>query len=131
MADAPDPAGRRGRPRLAAEERRTHGVYVRMTAAEIEVLDERRATVAMRRSQYLRTAALENLPASVPAINRTAHRILAITAKNLNQLAALAHAGGGASELTDSTLTAIEDCRQQLTTLSRALRGGAPPSSRP
>jgi hypothetical protein len=68
-------------------------VSVRLNAAELLMLDERRAGLRMQRGEYLRSAALHRLPPTIPEVNREAWSTLARTAANLNQIAHRLNAG--------------------------------------
>ncbi len=79
---------RRGPAPLDAAVKRVHMVSSRLSAAELAMLDERRAAFRMRRGEYLRAAALQrDLPPTIPAINREQWAELARLAANLNQIA--------------------------------------------
>lgn len=76
---------KRGPRPLPDRERRDHCVSVRLNAAELAQLDDVRGR--FQRGEWLRIAALDQLPPSIPAINRDAWLELARAAANLNQLA--------------------------------------------
>lgn len=82
---------RRGPAPMVAADRRVHRVNVYLNPAELAVLDDLRGGIG--RGRYLRTAALETPPPSVPAINLDAWRSLAPVASNLNQLARRVNSG--------------------------------------
>lgn len=84
-------SARRGPAPLSAEQRRKHCVSVRLNVAELAMLDERRSN--FQRGEWLRMAALEKLPPTVPAINAQAWAELARAAANLNQIARALNAG--------------------------------------
>ncbi len=70
---------------LPGNDPRQHCVSVRLNKVELKKLDIQRGTLA--RGEYLRCAALDKLPPSIPAINQTAWVKLASAAGNLNQIA--------------------------------------------
>jgi hypothetical protein len=72
---------------LDPEEKRTHTVSVRLNPAELEQLDKAREPVNLQRGEYLRCAALDQLPPTIPEINRKAWLELSKSAANLNQIA--------------------------------------------
>ena len=76
---------RRGPAPLDADDKRDHTVSVRLNAGELSRLDSLRAGVVMQRGEYLRAAALHQLPPTIPAINREAWAAMARVAGNLNQ----------------------------------------------
>ena len=80
-----DRSARRGPAPLPLEERREHCVSVRVNVAELATLDSRRGV--FQRGEWLRMAALDKLPPTVPAINAQAWAELARAAANLNQIA--------------------------------------------
>ena len=86
-----DRSARRGPAPLSAEQRREHCVSVRLNVAELAMLDARRGS--FQRGEWLRMAALDKLPPSVPAINAQAWAELARAAANLNQIARALNAG--------------------------------------
>ncbi len=88
---APDRRHRRGPKPLPPEELRTHCVSVRLSAAELEQLEAKRG--ALQRGEWLRVAALDRLPPTIPAVNREAWVELSRAAANLNQLAHRANMG--------------------------------------
>lgn len=88
---APDRRHRRGPKPKPTAELRTHCVSVRLSAAELEQLDQRRGV--LQRGEWLRVAALDVLPPSIPELNRDAWEALARSASNLNQLAHRANVG--------------------------------------
>mgnify|MGYP001499143489 CR=1 FL=1 len=82
---------RRGPGTLDPQEKREHCVSVRVNARELAQLDERRGN--FQRGEWLRMAALDKLPPTVPSINSQAWAELARAAANLNQLAKAVNAG--------------------------------------
>jgi hypothetical protein len=76
---------RRGPAPLGADDKRDHTVSVRVNAGELDRLDSLRAEVAMQRGEYLRAAALHQLPPTIPTVNREAWAAMARVAGNLNQ----------------------------------------------
>ena len=114
---------RRGPSSIPDAARRRHTVSSRFTPDELAALDERRATVRMRRGEYLRRAALQDGPATIPAINRDAWTALARTASNLNQIAREANRGGIPPALAVSLAGELGDCRRLLAEVRHALIG--------
>lgn len=64
---------------------RTHCVSVRLNDNELQKLDNQRGRMA--RGEYLRCAALDELPPTIPALNQQAWVELSKAAGNLNQIA--------------------------------------------
>jgi hypothetical protein len=87
-------AARRGPVPAAPADLRTRHVSVRLNDAELAHLDERRASVQMQRGEFLRCAALHQLPPTIPVLNRHAWERLARASSNLNQLAHAANLVG-------------------------------------
>lgn len=79
---------------LPTAERRGHCVSVRLNAAELQQLDDIRGP--FQRGEWLRMAALDRLPPTVPEINREAWTDLARAAGNLNQITRHLNEGGTA-----------------------------------
>lgn len=77
---------KRGPTPLDPLQKRDHCVSVRLNSDELFTLDAQRAQVQMQRGEYLRAAALHQLPPTVPAINREAWVELSRVGGNLNQL---------------------------------------------
>lgn len=82
---------RRGPATLDPFEKREHCVSVRLNAAELSTLDERRGPY--QRGEWTRMAMLDKLPPTIPALNAQAWAELARSAANLNQLAKAMNAG--------------------------------------
>lgn len=83
---------RRGPVLLDPSAKREHCVSVRLNVAELTTLDERRGP--FQRGEWLRMAALDKLPPTVPALNAQAWAELARASANLNQLAKAVNASG-------------------------------------
>lgn len=111
---------RRARRGAPVPDLRTHTVSVRLSDAELAVLDERRELVRMRRGEYLRAAALHRLPQVVPAINRQQWAELARLAANLNQIARAVAVNAGLPADVQACLT---ECREVLVQVRNALVG--------
>jgi hypothetical protein len=75
---------------------RDHCVSSRLNDAELAQLDRQRGSLA--RGEYLRCAALDELPPTIPAINREAWVELSKAAGNLNQIAKRLNEERGISE---------------------------------
>lgn len=101
---------KRGPKPLDVGEKRTHTVSVRLNPAELEMLDSKRGP--LQRGEWLRVAALDKLPHSIPPLNAQAYAALARSAANLNQLAHRVNAGEqpAISELAEL----LSEFRQQL-----------------
>ncbi len=82
---------RRGPVSLDPSEKREHCVSVRLNVVELATLNERRGPY--QRGSWLRMAALDKLPPTIPALNAQAWAELARSAANLNQLARAVNAG--------------------------------------
>lgn len=82
---------RRGPATLDPSEKREHCVSVRFNVGELATLDERRGPY--QRGEWLRMAALDKLPPTIPVLNAQAWAELARSAANLNQLARAVNAG--------------------------------------
>ncbi len=76
---------RHGPALLPAGEKRNHCVSSWHNPAELAQLDSQRGKLA--RGEYLRCAALDKLPPTIPELNQVAWVELARVASNLNQLA--------------------------------------------
>ena len=70
---------------MPPELRRDHCVSVRLNSDELRWLDDSRSLVGMQRGEYLRAAAVNRLPPTIPPINREAWAALARVGANLNQ----------------------------------------------
>lgn len=95
----------RGPKPLPILEKRLHCVSVRLNAIELARLNELRGGV--QRGEWLRMAALDAVPASVPAINQTAWIELSRLAANLNQAQAAINRGE-AGKHQSQTLTDLQ-----------------------
>lgn len=76
-----------GAPALPDEQRRRHTVSTRFNPAELKELDRLSASVGLRRGEYLRLAAFQALPPTIPELNKSAWLELSKAAGNLNQIA--------------------------------------------
>jgi len=86
MSRADDAKRRRHGPEpLPVEARRGHCVSVRLNSGELAALDQQRVGCRMQRGEYLRAAALHQLPPVIPPINQEAWAVLARAIGNLNQ----------------------------------------------
>lgn len=99
---------------LAAADRRSHTVSVRLNEAELVWLDEQRQPVQMQRGEYLRAAALGKLPPTIPPLNQTAWIELSRSAANLNQIA---------HRLNTGETVPLDDVRAALDAFRRDLIG--------
>lgn len=94
---------------------RTRTVSARLTDAELADLDARRGPY--QRGTYMRLAAFDRLPHTIPAVNVTAWTELARAAANLNQIAKSLNAGDAAD---------AAQIRSELADFRRALIGAKP-----
>ncbi|RCV86039.1 plasmid mobilization relaxosome protein MobC [Vreelandella rituensis] len=76
-----------GAPALPHEQKRTHTVSTRFNKAELHELDRLSISVGLRRGEYLRLAAFQALPPTIPELNKSAWFELSKAASNLNQIA--------------------------------------------
>lgn len=113
-------AARRGPDALPSIELRTNTVSVRLNDAELFKLDEQRAPVRMQRGEYLRCAALHQLPPTIPSVNQAAFAALARSAANLNQVA---HAINGAARGSPILAPSIQEIAAALDDFRRSLIG--------
>jgi len=74
-------------PALPDEQRRRHTVSTRFNKAELHELDRLSTSVGLRRGEYLRLAAFQALPPTIPELNKQAWQELSKAAGNLNQIA--------------------------------------------
>ena len=115
------PSVRRPRPRgpvpLSAADKRGHCVSVRLNRGELAQLDGVRGR--FQRGQWLRMAALDQLPPVVPALNVEAWTDLARLAGNLNQAQLAINRGDGDMH----QLELLEDLRKAVVALRRELIG--------
>jgi len=98
---------RGGRPRKAAEDRRTERVALYLTPAERAELERRAALTGWREvGAYVRRAimAQRSPRATVPQLNVQAYGELARTAANLNQMTRHFNEGGAVDEVTAARL---------------------------
>lgn len=95
-ADAPDADGVMGGKRagwkggawaLSPEKKRKHTVSTRFNKDELSELDRLSTSVGLRRGEYLRVAAFQALPPTIPELNKDAWLELSRAAANLNQIA--------------------------------------------
>ena len=87
----PEKKRRHGPEPKPARELHGHCVSVRLCAAELALLDQRRGT--LRRGACLRLLLTDRAPVQIPEPNRQAWRELSRVASNLNQLAHRANLG--------------------------------------
>lgn len=118
---APAPSVRRPRPRgpvpLSAADKRDHCVSVRVNRGELAQLDGVRGR--FQRGQWLRMAALDQLPPVVPALNVKAWAELARLAGNLNQAQAAINRGDGDTHQIEQ----LEALKEAVSALRRELIG--------
>ena len=85
-----DRKSKRGPKPIDAAEKRNHTVSSRLNADELSRLDAQRGKFL--RGEWMRMAALDQLPPSIPAINLDSYNELARVGANLNQLSKRANA---------------------------------------
>lgn len=101
-----------GRPALPDEQKRRHQYTVRLTAAEVELMEQRRGKLSA--GVWLGRAAFSSV--GIPELNRVAWAELSRAAANLNQIARRANTAG------DLELVRVfDDARQELAAFRRAL----------
>jgi len=120
LAPAGERPGRRGPASLPAGEKRLHCVSVRLNARELTQLDSVRGQ--FQRGTWLRIAALDHLPPSVPEVNAQAWAELARLAANFNQ--AQASINRGATD--DHKTSQLKEIAQAVSALRRQLIGVRP-----
>lgn len=117
---AADRAARRGPVPLPAADKRGHCVSVRLNGRELAQLDVQRGR--FQRGEWVRMAALDQLPPTVPEANVQAWAELARLAANLNQAQTSINRGD-----TDShQVELLQDLREAVATLRRELVGVRP-----
>ena len=117
----PDRAARRGPMPLPATEKREHCVSVRLNAAELMQLDLRRGR--FQRGEWLRMAAIDQLPPSIPALNAHAWAELARLSKTLKQGQVPTNFG---SPSQGENFAQLEHLRREVVNLRHALVGTRP-----
>lgn len=80
-----DRKSRRGHPKLDKTDCRDKCVSVRLNDAELAQLDRQRGV--LKKGEWLRMAALDELPPAIPELNQQAWIELARASANLNQIA--------------------------------------------
>lgn len=115
-----DRSARRGPVPLPAALRRDHCVSVRLNASELAQLDGQRGR--FQRGEWLRMAALDQLPPTVPEVNAQAWAHLARLAANLNQAQAAINVG----HASHHDLALFEDLVRAVVDLRRTLVGVRP-----
>jgi len=113
---------RRGPEPLSNDAKRNHCVSVRLNDAELAQLERQRLAPKMQRGEYLRVAALHELPPTIPALNRSAYAALARVGANINQIAKRLNADQMAS-------IDVELIRAEMAALRLAMIGANPSSS--
>lgn len=95
-------------------DRRPHAVACRLTDEELALCDARRG--GLSRGAWLRIGALQNLPPTVPEINREAWAELSRAAANLNQIAKRLNAAhpAGDVQLVEYLMTELAQFRSKL-----------------
>ena len=76
---------RRGHPKLDDDDVRDKCISVRLNKEELDMLNSRRG--ALKQGEFLRMAAIDQLPKIVPQLNKEAWVELSRVASNLNQIA--------------------------------------------
>ena len=117
---AADRTARRGPVPLPAADKRGHCVSVRLNGRELAQLDVQRGR--FQRGEWLRMAALDQLPPTVPEPNVQAWAELARLAANLNQAQSSINRGDTYSHQVEL----LEDLREAVAALRRGLVGMQP-----
>lgn len=110
-----DRVARRGPVPLSAAEKRGHCVSVRLNVSELARLDAQRGR--FHRGEWLRMAAFDQIPPTVPAANVKAWAELARLAANFNQAQAAINRGYADShqvELLEDIRLAVDALRREL-----------------
>ena len=94
--------------------KRDHCVSVRLNGDELAWLDAARSAVRMQRGEYLRAAAMDKLPPTIPELNREAWVSLSRAASNLNQLAKAVNQSGFSDSDFQPIQSALADFRKSL-----------------
>jgi hypothetical protein len=103
---------RRGRKPLPANEKRIHTVSVRLSRMELERLDGKRGR--FRRGEWLRTAALDRLPAAIPPMNAKMYQELNRLAVDIDRMS---------KAMDPSAPTNLLEIQQRIAELRLALLG--------
>jgi len=118
---APPSARRKaGRPVLPEADKRHHVVMVRLSDAEVALLDERRGN--LQRGSWLRAAALEAVPPKPSGLDVEALRSLSHLSNTITQIAHRMNAQGGFDvsdrQAVNSTAEVIGQIRQDILGIS-------------
>lgn len=104
---------RRGPIKLPDADRRVHTVSVRLNDAELSRLEKSRGKY--QRGEWLRMAAIDRMPPTIPTINHEAWVELSRAASNINQLSKYVHQNDPAgNEFMDKLRTQLIEFRNQL-----------------
>ena len=117
---AADRAARRGPLPLPTADKRGHCVSVRLNGRELAQLDAQRGR--FQRGEWLRMAALDQIPPTVPDAKVKAWAELARVAANLNQAQAAINRGDSDGHQVEL----LEDLRAAVASLRRELVGVQP-----
>ena len=112
--------GKRGPSPKPPDLLRTVRVNVYLHPSEAVLLDQARQRVGLERGPYMRLAALDRLPQSIPELNRDAWSELSRLAANLNQYQ---HAINEGRIDSGVPVSEIEALRKQVDALRRQLLG--------
>lgn len=100
---------KRGPAPMPPEQHRTVRVNVYLHPDEAAALDRARARVSLQRGPYMRLAALDRLPPTIPEVNREAWAELARLAGNLNQYQRAVNEGRIDSPMPLGDMAALRD----------------------
>lgn len=117
VAAVADRSARRGPVPLPVADKREHCVSARLNVRELAQLDAQRGR--FQRGEWLRMAALDQLPPTVPEANVQAWAELARLAANLNQAQDAIYRGDAGGH----QVTLLEDLLEAVSTLRRELVG--------
>jgi len=104
---------RRGPIKLPDAERRIHTVSVRLNDSELSRLEKSRGKY--QRGEWLRMAAIDKMPPTIPTINHEAWTELSRAASNINQLSKYVNQNDPTgNEFMDKLRTQLIEFRNQL-----------------
>lgn len=99
---------------LTPEKKRTITVSARLNDDEIELLDQYRKAVKMKRGEYMREAVLRSAPPIIPAVNTEKWVELGRLGANLNQIARRLNQGEPLSEQIEQLRNLVAGLRIEI-----------------